>query len=120
MAKAVVGKWRSERALARFNRRTQFGRFASELRAELLSDHPNASAAKILAIDAITFSALNLAQLSQQVAKGIPLTAEQAAESRAWLLTLRSWLALIGVERTEQAPPALAELLAEKRRKAAA
>lgn len=122
VGRARVGAWAKRRELAFLDKRRDEARFMAELRDELLADQGgNPSAARRLLIDASCFAALRISRLvTPWLARGEDLNPDQLAELATWQGELRATLKLLGIDRVERAPPQLAELLAEKRRKAAA
>ena len=94
----------------------------AELRRELIADHGgNPSAAKRLLVDCACFSALRVSRLATPwLARGQDLSPDQLGELLLWQRELRDTLRVLGIERVEQAPKPLAELLTSPGRKAAA
>ena len=120
-ARAKVGAWGYRRELAFLDGRREEERFMAELRRELIADHGgNPSAAKRLLIDCACFAALRVSRLATPwLARGQDLSPDRLGELLLWQRELRDTLRVLGIERVEQAPPALADLLAEKRKAAA-
>ena len=120
--RARVGAWAKRRELAFLDKRRDEARFMAELRAELLADQGgNPSAARRLLIDSACFAALRISRLvTPWLARGEELNPDQLAELVTWQGELRATLKLLGIDRAERAPPALADLLAEKRKVRAA
>jgi hypothetical protein len=121
MARATVGPWEAKRQLAFVNRRHERGRFVAALRAELIADlGGDPPAAKRLLVDMVTYAALQVSRLvTPYLARGEELTSAQLEDLAKWQREVRDTLRVLGIERVEQAPPALADLLAEKRKAAA-
>ena len=122
MARATVGPWEAKRQLAFVNRRHERGRFVAALRAELIRDlGGDPSAAKRLLVDMACYAALQVSRIvTPDLARGEDLTREQLEDLTRWQRDLRDTLRVLGVERTEQAPPSLADYLAERAKKVAA
>ena len=113
VGRATVGAWRRKRELAFLDRRRDEARFMSELRQDLVADlGGNPSAARRLLIDCACFAALRISRLTTPwLGRGEDLNPSQLAELVTWQGELRATLKVLGIERVEAAPPALAELL---------
>lgn len=122
MDRATVGPWEAKRQLAHINRRHERGRFVSALRAELIRDQGgDPSAARLLLIDMATFCALQVSRIvTPYLARDQELTPEQREDLARWQREVRDTLQVLGIDRIDQAPPALAELLEAKRKARAA
>jgi hypothetical protein len=115
-----AGPYSKRAALAHLDHRTRQGKFAREVRTQLI-EHVGGrpSAAQLLLIQMATLKALRIALLSDVVAGQVQVDERDDRQLVSWMNSLRRDLEALGLARPAERMPGIREILLERAKTAA-